>query len=105
MSMKDRETSFENKYAHDQEMMFKIEARTAKLLGLWAAEQMSLQGEEADTYAKSLVEANLDEPGFDDIKRKVLQDFAAKGVDISEHILDVTITRKSEEAEQQILQS
>lgn len=105
MSMKDRETSFENKYAHDQEMVFKIEARTAKLIGLWAAEQMSLQGEEAEAYAKSLVEANLDEPGFDDIKRKVLQDFAAKGVDHSDHILDVTIARKAEEAEQQILNS
>ena len=102
MSMKERESNFENKYAHDQEKLFRIEARTAKLLGLWAAEEMSLQGEEADTYAKSLVEANLDEPGFGDIKRKLMSDLQAKGVDISDHILDVTIARKAEEAEKQV---
>ena len=47
----DREKAFEDKYKHDQELQFKVEARRNKLLGLWAAELMGLAGADAQAYA------------------------------------------------------
>jgi hypothetical protein len=51
----DRENAFENKFAHDQEMQFKAEARRNKLMGLWVADILGKSGDEADAYAKSVV--------------------------------------------------
>ncbi|MFO7856267.1 MAG: DUF1476 domain-containing protein [Paracoccaceae bacterium] len=76
----DREQAFEKKYAHDEEMRFKAEARRDKLLGLWAAELMGLEGEAADEYARSVVIADLEEPGDENVYRKVSADLEAKGV-------------------------
>jgi len=70
----DRERAFESKFAHDQEMQFKAEARRNKLLGLWAAERMGLSGDEADAYAKSVIIADFEEAGDEDVYRKVAGD-------------------------------
>ena len=83
----DREKGYENKYAHDQEIEFKANARRNKLLGLWAAEQMGLDGEAAAEYAKSVVIADFEEAGDEDVFRKIRGDFDAKGVDLSDHLL------------------
>jgi len=77
-----REEGFEKKFAHDEELRFKAMARRNKLLGLWAAEKLGLSGADADTYAKTVVMADFDEPGDDDVYRKVRADFEAKGVNI-----------------------
>ncbi|MEO0619889.1 MAG: DUF1476 domain-containing protein [Pseudomonadota bacterium] len=76
----DRKKGFENKFARDQELQFKSTARRNKLLGLWAAEQMGLSGDEADAYAKEVVKADFEEAGDDDVLRKVRSDFDAKSV-------------------------
>ena len=99
----DRKDAFEQKYAHDEELMFKVEARCCKLFGLWAAEQMGLVGEAASAYARDVVAANLEEPGFDDVKRKVMPDFAEKNVDVSEHMVNSMLDKCMDEAEQQIM--
>ncbi len=70
----DRESAFENKYAHDEEMKFKAEARRNKLLGLWAAELMGKTGEDADAYAKEVIIADFEEAGHEDVVRKVAGD-------------------------------
>jgi hypothetical protein len=70
----DREHAFENKFAHDAEMLFKAEARANKLLGLWAAELMGKSGDEADAYAKEVVKADFEEAGHEDVYRKVSGD-------------------------------
>jgi len=70
----DRENAFENKYAHDQEMQFRAEARRNKLLGLWAAELMGKTGDEADAYAREVVKADFEEAGHEDVVRKVAAD-------------------------------
>ncbi len=77
----DREKAFENKFAHDAEMQFKAAARRNKLLGLWAAELMDLHGDEAEAYAKTVVLSDLEEPGDDDVFRKVRGDLDKAGVD------------------------
>ena len=54
-----REEAFEQRFAHDEELKFKATARRNKLLGLWAAEKLGLSGAEADSYALSIVMADL----------------------------------------------
>ena len=77
-TFKDRENAFENKYAHDEEMMFKAVARRNKLLGLWAAELMGKSGDEATEYAKSVVLADFEEAGHEDFVRKIAGDLDGK---------------------------
>ena len=70
----DREHAFENKYAHDQEMQFRAEARRNKLMGLWVADILEKSGDEAAEYAKSVVKADFEEAGHEDVMRKVMGD-------------------------------
>ena len=70
----DRENAFENKFAHDEEMKFKAEARTNKLLGLWAAELLGKSGDDAAAYAAEVVKADFEEAGHEDVVRKVAAD-------------------------------
>jgi hypothetical protein len=75
-----REEGFEKKFAHDEELKFKATARRNKLLGLWAAAELGKSADEAAAYSKEVVAADFDEPGDDDVVRKVVADLAAKGV-------------------------
>jgi len=86
-SFGDREKAFESKFAHDEELKFRIVNRRNKLLGLWAAEQMGISGAEADAYARSVVQADFEEPGHEDVVRKIQKDFAAKNVARSDHAI------------------
>jgi hypothetical protein len=80
-----REDAFEKKFAHDEELQFKAAARRDKLLGLWAAEKLGLTGEQAAEYAKSVVVADLEEAGDEDVFRKIRADFDAGNVAQSDH--------------------
>jgi len=84
-TFEDREKGFERKFAHDEELKFRATARRNKLLGLWAAEKLGLSGDEAQSYAREVVKADLAEPGEEDVFRKVRGDFDAKGVEQSDH--------------------
>jgi len=70
----DRENAFENKYAYDEEMKFRAQARCNKLLGLWAAELLGKTGDDADAYAKEVVLSDFEEAGHEDVVRKVAGD-------------------------------
>jgi hypothetical protein len=80
-----RQDGFEKKFAHDEELRFKATARRNKLLGMWAAEKLGKSGADAEVYAKSVVMADFEEVGDDDVFRKVRADFDAQGVDQSDH--------------------
>jgi len=84
-SFKDREKAYESKFAHDQELKFKATARRNKLLGEWAAEQMGLSGEDAKAYIAEVIRADLEEPGEEDVFRKIWADFQDRNVEQSEH--------------------
>ncbi len=98
----DREQAYEKKFAHDEKLDFVVEARLSKLFGLWAAEKLGLSGADALTYANDVVSANLEEPGFNDILRKVRKDFDEKNIEISDHVMEVEIERCLCEAKKQI---
>ncbi|MFY0661057.1 MAG: DUF1476 domain-containing protein [Shimia sp.] len=74
----DREAAFEAKFAHDEEMKFKAEARANKKLGLWAAELLGKSGAKAEDYAKTVIAADFEEAGHDDVIRKVVGDLGDK---------------------------
>lgn len=99
----DREKSFEAKFKHDAELRFKIVARRNKLLGLWAAEQMGVTGEAADAYAKEVIASDFEEPGDDDVLRKVLGDFEQKGVAMTEPRLRKEMERLLDTARREIV--
>ena len=74
----DRENAFETKFAHDADMQFRAGARANKLLGLWAAGLMGMDGDEAAAYAMTVVQADFAEAGVEDVVRKVAADLAGK---------------------------
>ena len=97
-----REEGFEKKFAHDEELRFKANARRNKLLGLWAAAKMGLAGPAADAYAKEVVIADFEEAGDEDVFRKVRKDFDAKGVAQSDHDIRKIMIDLMEQAIDQI---
>ena len=98
----DRENAFENLYAHNAEMQFKAEARRNKLLGLWAAEKMGLTGDAADAYAKTVIIADLQEAGDEDVYRKVAADLDEHGAGVPEAELRGQMKGLMNEAKAQI---
>lgn len=84
-SFDDRKDKFESKFAHDAALRFKAEARRNKMLGQWAAELLGHKGQAAEDYAKSVIVADLQEAGDEDVFRKIRADFDAAGVDQSDH--------------------
>lgn len=80
----DREKGFEKKFAHDAELKFKAESRRNKMLAEWAGAKLGIAGAALEDYVKDVRRADLAEKGDDDVVRKVLADFAAKGVSVSE---------------------
>jgi hypothetical protein len=100
----DREKAFENQYAHDQEMAFRITARRNRLVGQWAAALMGLTAEETDSYAKSVVQADFEEAGDEDVIRKLLGDITSAGVDVDEPRIRAALEAKTIEARRQLME-
>ena len=97
-----RADNFENKFAHDRELQFKVAARRNRLLGLWAAGLMGMEGDAATAYAKEVVVADLAEAGDEDVFRKIRGDLDAKSVQQSDHQIRRTMEELFAEAKAQI---
>jgi hypothetical protein len=104
-SFDDRERAFENIYARDQEMQFKVIARRNRLLGHWAAQLMGLNSVEAEAYAKDVVRADFEEAGDEDVIRKILGDLTSAGVDADETRIREALEHKSVEARRQMIEA
>jgi hypothetical protein len=101
----DRRRAFEQKFVRDEEMAFRITARRNRLLGQWAAAQMGLTPEETDAYAKSVVQADFEESGDEDVVRKLVGDLTAAGVDTDEAAVRRALEAQTIEARRQLIQS
>ena len=97
-----REEGFEKQFAHDEELRFKASARRNKLLGLWIAEKIGLSGGDADAYAKSVVMADFEEAGDDDVFRKVRKDLDDKKVSVTDQDIKKTMIELMAQAIEQI---
>jgi hypothetical protein len=102
--LQDREKAFEQKFKMDQDLQFKVNSRAVKALGLWAAEKLGMSGDDADCYADTVVDADFDEPGFEDVYRKVMADFDAKGVNIEKSEIVETLDQKLAIVKQELSQ-
>jgi len=100
----DRERAFETKFAHDEQMNFRIVARRNRLLGEWAARKMGLSEEETAAYAKDVVRADFEEAGDEDVIRKVLGDLTAAGIDVGDGEIREALGHKMIEARRQVIQ-
>lgn len=99
----DRERGEEAKFAHDQDMQFRIQARRNRLLGEWAAAKMNLSQAETDSYAKSVVQADFEEAGDEDVIRKLLGDLTSAGVESSDADVRAALDDKTVEAKRQLM--
>ena len=99
----DRERAFEAKFARDEEMQFRVLARRNRLLGAWAAERMGLSAEEADSYAKEVIQADFEEAGDEDVIRKLYGDLLAAGVEIDETEIRIALDDKLVEARRALM--
>ena len=99
----DRERAEEAKFARDEDMHFRVQARRNRLLGQWAAERMGLSAVEAEAYAKAVVQADFEEAGDEDVVRKLLGDLVSAGVDADEAQVRAALQEKAVEAKRQIM--
>jgi hypothetical protein len=99
----DRERAEEARFAHDAEVLFRIQARRNKLLGQWAAARMGLDAAETESYARAVVQAEFEESGDEDVIRKVLGDLLMAGLDAAEADVREALAAKAIEARRQLL--
>jgi hypothetical protein len=93
-----REEGFEKKFAHDEELRFKANARRNKMLGLWAAEKLGMSGDAANAYAKEVIMSDFEEGGDHDVFKKVRKDFDAKNVTVSDQDIRSAMVELMEKA-------
>jgi hypothetical protein len=99
----DRERAEEAHFAHDQDMLFRIQARRNRLLGHWAAERMKLSPAETEAYAKGVVQADFEEAGDEDVVRKLMGDLISAGVETSESEVRAALEAKLVEAKRMLM--
>jgi hypothetical protein len=102
-SFDDRDKAEEARWKQNEEVKIRVMARRNKLLGLWAAEQMGLAGEEADAYAKEIVELLFGQAGDYGMLQKISADLAAKGRSVGEEELRSQIDRCLTQAKAQLI--
>ena len=101
----DRERAEEAKFAHDEEMQFRIVARRNRLLGGWAAEKMGLSAVEAEAYAKAVVQADFEEAGDEDVIRKLVGDLTSAGVATDEATVRAALEEQAVIARRQFIEA
>jgi hypothetical protein len=101
-TFEDREKEFEARFKHDQELRFKVTARRNRLAGLWAAEKMGLSGEAAETYAKTVVDAEFS-GGDRHVVEKLVTDLSAKGQAVTAAQVQFELDHFAAQARQQVM--
>lgn len=95
-----RERAEENRFAHDQEVAFKARVKRARLLAAWAGPQIGRT--DIAAYGDELVDADMQEPGDEDIIARLFADFKAAGVELSRHTVEVQLQRLGEQAKAEV---
>ena len=90
-SFEEREKSFEKKFAHDEELQFKVSARRNKYIGQWASQILGYNPEQEKEYIQSVIKADFEEAGDEDVFRKIKSDLK------DQNISDEDIRKKMDE--------
>ena len=80
----EREKSFEKKFVKDQELQFKVAARSNKYLGEWISSKLGKTEEEKQNYIQEIIKADMEEAGSEDVFRKVKKDFETNSITIED---------------------
>ena len=80
----ERKKSFENKFAKDQELQFKVSAKRNKYLAEWAGLKLGKNDEQKQNYIQEIIKADMEEAGDDDVFRKVKKDFEISAINIDD---------------------
>ena len=100
-SFKDREKNFEKKFAHDEELQFKVDARRNKYLGQWASQILSYDSEKEKEYIQSVIKADFEEAGDEDVFRKLKVDL--KNYNISDEEIRKKMNELNEKAKSEFV--
>ena len=83
-TFEDRKKSFEKKFAHDEELKFKVEARKNKYIAQWASQILGYNSDQEKDYIQSVIKADFQEAGDEDVFRKVKKDFENSAINIDD---------------------
>ena len=100
-SFKDREKNFEKKFAHDEELKFKVDARRNKYLGQWVSQILSYDSEKEKEYIHSVIKADFEEAGDEDVFRKLKVDL--KNYNISDEEIRKKMNELNEKAKSEFV--
>ena len=90
-SFDERKKGFEKKFAHDEELQFKVSARRNKYIGEWTSKILGYNSDQEKEYIQSVIKADFAEAGDDDVFRKVKEDLK------DHNISDEDIRKKMDE--------
>ena len=101
--LNEREKSFEKKFAKDQELQFKVAARSNKYLGEWASSKLQKKDEEQKNYIQEIIKADMEEAGNEDVFRKIKKDFQSASISIDEseirNQMEIALSRAKKDLE------
>ena len=80
-SFEDRKKSFEKKFAHDEELKFKVDSKRNKYLGEWVSKKLGYDSEKTKEYIQSVIKADFQEAGDEDVFRKIKEDLKDHSID------------------------
>ena len=89
----EREKSFEKKFAKDEELKFKLAARSNKYLGEWVSLELGKNEEEKTNYIQEIIKADMEEAGSEDVFRKVRKDFKIASISIEDSEIRVQMEK------------
>ena len=89
----EKEKSFEKKFAMDEELQFKLAARSNKYLGEWVSSELGKNEEEKKNYIQDIIKADMEEAGSEDVFRKVRKDFKIASTSIEDSEIRVQMEK------------
>ena len=89
----EREKSFENKFAKNEELKFKLAARSNKYLGEWVSSELGKNEDEKKNYIQEIIKADMEEAGSEDVFRKVRKDFKIASISIEDSEIRVQMEK------------
>lgn len=99
----ERKKSFEKKFVNDQELQFKVDAKKNKYIGEWAAKLMKKDEKETQAYILEVIKSDFEEPGDEDVLRKIKNDLKKYGLIISDEEIRNQMDKELERAKKDFL--
>ncbi len=100
-SFDERKDAFEKRFAHDEQLRFKVDMRANRLLGQWVAKKKGLSESESADFVREVIDADFEEAGREDVFRKLC---ASLGDSVDESAVREQMEAAHEEARRQVIE-